>query len=231
MKPLTIFFQIQQNSGGLNADPTSTSLSTLQSYLRKLYNRNKISEEVYLEIRPKTAKIARAYGLSKVHRSFDRVPSFQPIIETIGSTHCIVGKYIIRLLNPLLQNEYSLKDTFDAAECIKKKPKELIRNEEYTLISLNVVSLFTNVALRKTVNIILDHVYDQKPIKTTLSKNILKNLILDTCQKTAFTFNNIISEQKDGISMGASLGPVLGNIIMTECKKVIVNNLMKEGTI
>ena len=206
-------------------------MSTLQSYLRKLYNRNEISEEVYQEIRPKTAKLARAHGLSKVHKSFDRVPSFQPIIETIGSTHYIVGKYIIRLLNPLLQNEYSLKDTFDAAECIKKKPKELIRNEEYTLISLNVVSLFTNVALRKTVNIILDHVYDQKPIKTTLSKNILKNLILDTCQKTAFTFNNIIYEQKDGVSMGASLGPVLGNVIMMQCEKVIVDNLMKEGTI
>ena len=91
--------------------------------------------------------------------------------------------------------------------------------------------MFTNVALRKIVNIILDHVYDQKPIKTTLSKNILKNLILDTCQKTAFTFNNIIYEQKDGVSMGASLGPVLGNVIMMQCEKVIVDNLMKEGTI
>ena len=91
--------------------------------------------------------------------------------------------------------------------------------------------MFTNVALRKTVNIILDRVYDQKPIKTTLSKNILKNLILDTFQKTAFTFNNIIYEQKDGISVEASLGPVLGNVIMMECEKVIVDTLMKEGTI
>ena len=54
--------------------------------------------------------------------------------------------------------QYLLKDTFDAAEQIKKIPKELLRNEEYTLISLDVVSLFTNVPLRKTVNIMLDHV-------------------------------------------------------------------------
>ena len=31
----------------LYADPTNTSLSNLQSYLRKLYNRNEITEEVY----------------------------------------------------------------------------------------------------------------------------------------------------------------------------------------
>ena len=49
--------------------------------------------------------------------------------------------------------------------------------------------------------------------------------------KTAFTFNNIIFEQKDGESMGASLGPALENIIMTECEKVIVDNLVKERTI
>ena len=31
--------------------------------------------------------------------------------------------------------------------------------------------------------------------------------------------------------MGASLGLILANIVMTECEKVIVHNLVKEGTI
>ena len=110
---------------------------------------------------------------------------------------------IKKLLNPVTQSKYSLKNTIDAAELIKKIPKDLIRNEEYTLISLDVVLLFTNVPLRKTVNIILDRVYNQKLIKTTLSKNVLKELILDTSQKNAFTFNKIIYEQKVGVSMGA----------------------------
>ena len=63
--------------------------------------------------------------------------------------------------------------------------------------------MFTNVPLRMTVNIILGRVYNQKLIKTTLSKNVLKELILDTSQKNAFTFNQIIYEQKVGVSMGA----------------------------
>ena len=49
----------------LDGDPTSTRLSTLQSYLSKLYNRNEISEEVYQEIQPKNAKVDRAHGFSR----------------------------------------------------------------------------------------------------------------------------------------------------------------------
>ena len=117
-----------------DADLSNVKLSTLQCYLRKLYKRNKILEKVYQEIRPKNAKIARAHGLPKVNKSFERVPSFWPIMGTIGSMHYSVAKYMSKLPNPLTQNKCSLKDTFDAAERIKKMPKELIRNEEYTRI-------------------------------------------------------------------------------------------------
>ena len=36
----------------LDTDPNNIRLSTLQSFLRKLYNRIEISEEVYQEFRP-----------------------------------------------------------------------------------------------------------------------------------------------------------------------------------
>ena len=39
------------------------------------------------------------------------------------------------------------------------------------------------------------------------------------------------SEQIDGVSMGASLGPVLANIIMTELEKIVVDDLVKSGKI
>ena len=38
-------------------------------------------------------------------------------------------------------------------------------------------------------------------------------------------------EQLDGVSMGGSLGPVLANIIMTKCEKVIVDKLIEGGII
>ena len=85
----------------LSADPTPTRLSTLQSYLLKLYNRGEISDEVYKRVRPKNAKPARAHGLPKTHKSFDVLPSFRPIIDTTGTTHYEIGKYLCELLTPL----------------------------------------------------------------------------------------------------------------------------------
>ena len=96
-------------------------------------------------------------------------------------------------------------------------------------VLLDVVSLFINVPLKKTVDIILKCIYTGKEFTTTLTKRSLKKLILDTCQKTAFSFNGKIYEQTDGLSMGGSLGPVLANIIMTECEKVIVNQLIENN--
>ena len=68
-------------------------------------------------------------------------------------------------------------------------------------------------------------------ITTNLKRRTLKKLILDTCNKTAFLANGIIYEQTDGVSMGASLGPVLANIIMTELEKAVVDDLVNAGTL
>ena len=96
-------------------------------------------------------------------------------------------------------------------------------------MSLDVKSLFTNVPLQKTLDVILKRVYTEKKIQTKLTKRTLKKLVLDTCTKTAFLANGKILEQVDGVSMGASMGPVLANIIMTELEKEVVDRLVRQG--
>ena len=59
----------------------------------------------------------------------------------------------------------------------------------------------------------------------------MKKLIKDTCMKTAFSCNNKLYKQIDGVSMGSSLGPVLANIIMTELEKIVVSDLINSGVI
>ena len=50
--------------------------------------------------------------------------------------------------------------------------------------------------------------------------------MLDTCTKTVFSFKNKLYQQKDGVSMGSSLRPVLANIIMTELEHIVINHLL-----
>ena len=75
-------------------------------------------------MRPNKAEPARAHGLPKNHKFFLNIPKFRPIIETSGTSHCLVVIYLPSLLYPITANEFSLKDSFDAAN-----------EERYTIIS------------------------------------------------------------------------------------------------
>ena len=98
-------------------------------------------------------------------------------------------------------------------------------------MSFDVESLFTNVPIKKTIDVILIRIYNDHTINTNLKKRLLKKLILDTCTKKTFSFNNIIYEQKDGVSMGSSLVRVMAKMIMTELENKVINPLINDGTI
>ena len=140
-------------------------------------------------------------GLPKIHKQFDNLPSFRPIIDNTGSAHYLTAKFLANLLKPLTTNQFTFDDSFDAARKIKNIPKELF-SCDYKYASFNAMSLFTTVPLCKTVHIILKRVYQDKIIKTNLKKRSLKKLLIDACTKTLFILNNNIYEQKDGVNMG-----------------------------
>ena len=89
------------------------------------------------------------------------------------------------------------KDSFDAANKIKIAPSEIFE-EGYQFVSFDVESLFTNVPLNKTINIILDRIYQQKLLKTNLKKRTMKKLLLESGNKTAFC-DNIFYQQCAGV--------------------------------
>ena len=89
-------------------------------------------------------------------------------------------------------------------------PLELF-DEDYQPVSFDVKTLFTNVPVKKTINIILDRFYNQKLINTNLQKRTIKKLLLDFYTKAAFSFGNVLCTQCDSLLMGL----YLVNIILT----------------
>ena len=81
------------------------------------------------------------------------------------------------------------------------------------------------------IRIFLDRIHKDELIVTTFKKHILKKLIWDCCNKTAFSFDDQIYLQKDGVSMGLSLGSILANTILTEFERIIVSDLIADGFI
>ena len=103
-------------------------MTILQNYLRNLCNRKEISKAKFDQMRPKTVKPLSAHGLPKIHETFTNIPKFSPIIETTGSIHYPLGEYLAQLLHPLKNNEFTLKDSFEAVNCIQDIPSSLFLN-------------------------------------------------------------------------------------------------------
>ena len=113
-----------------------------------------------------------------------------------------------------------LCDSFDAADAIKSVPPELF-SQGYKFF-FYFESLFTNVSLRRTINVVLDRIYNKKLVETRVRKHTLKKPILDSCTKSIFSCNSTLYEQLVGVSIGSSLWPVLAKIIVLEFEDIIV---------
>ena len=176
-------------------------------------------------MRPKFAQTERPHGLPKTHKRFEDLPPFQPIVDTSNTPYYGIAKFLANLSNPFTLNDFTVKDSFDAANKIQQIPKELF-DLGYKFVSFDVISLFTNVPLAKTIDIILKRVYSENLVTTNLTKRTMKKLLNNACSKTAFTFNDKIYKQIDCLSMGSPLGPLLANTFMTELEKDIIQKLI-----
>ena len=163
--------------------------------------------------------------LSKIHKTFTVLPKFRLIVDITSTCYYNVGSYLTELLNPLTQNEFIIRDSFDAANEIKSVPQEAF-DDGYVFGSFDIESVYecaTSVNYQYNFS-----VYNNKLLATKLKKGTLKKLIKDSCSKIVFSANNKLYQQIDGVSMGSSLGPLLGNITMIEMEKTIIKKFIDD---
>ena len=79
--------------------------------------------------------------------------------------------------------------------------------------------------LDKTIEIILERVYEKKEITTTIPKREMKELLYLCTKDVHFSFNNEIYMQNDGEVMDSPLEPVLANIFMVELERTAIQSL------
>ena len=99
---------------------------------------------------------------------------------------------------------------------------------EYKMVSFDVVSLFTNVTLDETIDIIIKYIYDKKETNTDIPKKEMRELLYLCTKNAHFTLNNKTYFQVDGVAMGSPLGPVLVNIFMIELERNIIPTLFND---
>ena len=84
-----------------------------------------------------------------------------------------LAKYLAQILKPLGQSQYTIKSSSSFMKTLKKQKIP----PGYQMVSFDVVSLFTNVSLEETINIIIKRVYDKNEINSSIPKQEMKELL------------------------------------------------------
>ena len=186
-----------------------------------------IGKEEYKKIYPSGSNSGRFYGTAKIHKvkaddpdKLRKLP-IRPIVSNIGIATHKTAQFLCKLLAPLGKFKYTVESTRDFIG----RMKNIKVPHECKMISFDVVSLFTNVPLQKTIDIILRKVYVEKLIKTKIPRNKMKELLLLCTQGVPFTFNGETYMQIDGVMMGSPLGALFANIFMCELENTIIPRL------
>ena len=166
------------------------------------------------------------FGLAKVHKvpnnskNVNDLP-IRPVISNCGTATYEVSRYLAKVLLPLTKNDYTINNTRDFIDRLNR----LSISTGEKMVSFDVSSLFSNVPLDFTIDIILKKIYNEKIIKTKLKRDQFKDL-LELCTKDLhFSFNGKMFRQIDGVAMGSPLGPVIANIFMSELEGELVPQL------
>ena len=189
--------------------------SNVDDLLSELVDKGSLTAAEREKLSPDGPNPARLYGLPKVHKPpVANLPPYRPIISQIGSPTYKIAKFLLGFVQPFTTNEFTVKDTFHFVSILDGKDHRLI------MASLDVESLFTNIPLGETIDIVTEKVFEKKRKVKGISKRDFKRLLEISTKGTVFFFNGQYYRQKDGVAMGSPLGPALANAFLAHHESV-----------
>lgn len=203
----------------LKRDPTSTfqqKANTTVSYLKK---KKALHPNVAKTLMIYNAVAPKFYGLPKIHKP---ELCLRPIIASMDAPNNNIAKYIAKVLTLGYNedNSYHIKDSFQFAEFINnfQLPKD------YTLISLDVVSLFSNITLNMVIKVVTDKWNNIKK-HTSLGLEEFTSLLVFVFDTSYCSFDGKFYKQLQGSPMGSVLSPVLAQYIMDHILDLVIPTL------
>ena len=183
----------------------------------KYYINMYIPEEHQHDIVPSGSQPGKLYGLCKVHK---KDYPMRPIVSMVNTPEYELAKYLDNFIKPCIPKKYMLNSTQDFLE--KINAFSLKGNE--VMVSYDVISLFTNVPLLETINIVLDYVYaPDSPVTPPFDKGTFRKMLV-LCSQSYFMYNDVLYQQINGVSMGGPLAPTLANACLAHLENKLLNS-------
>ncbi|XP_072039403.1 uncharacterized protein [Amphiura filiformis] len=178
--------------------------------LQKLKAEKKIEEGQYRLLYPTAENTPRLYCTTKIHKQGDPI---RPIVDYIGSIGYQTSKALAEILSPLVgTTEHHVTNSKQLAEELTG----VLIDDGDIFNSHDVVSLFTNTPIDKTLEIIRDRLTKDTtlPERTRLNATDIMELLEFILTTTYFSFRGNIYRQKFGAAMGSPVSAIVANLYM-----------------
>nr|XP_022909888.1 uncharacterized protein LOC111421016 [Onthophagus taurus] len=189
--------------------------------VKKIINNSKTTLTKYgrnvRSIIPMNPKIPRLYALPKLHKQ--NMP-IRPIITSIDSSTYKISKFLIDIFktNINFQPTHTIRNRSE----IITELSTMSLPKDFTILSFDIVNLYTNIPTRQTLNIIKDILSHN--ITDLNDRNNIFNLFEISLQQNFCKFNNNIYSYEEGLPMGSPLSSLISDIFLNEMEtKLIIN--------
>ena len=194
---------------------------TVKSRLNAIASKYKISNPtIYKKVKTEgNFPPGHLYGLPKIHKNAEN-PPLRPIISMSGTVTHELAQHLNEIIKPYIDQSYMLKSTDEFLLAIEN----LKLNANQSIVSLDVESLFSNVPVEPTIDIILARAYNHDSIPPPdIQCTDLRELLKISTQQTPFAFKGKNYLQTDGVSMGSPLGPTFANFYMADLESSLLS--------
>lgn len=203
----------------LNSDPTFTTQKKNNDLVKYLKQKNCIDEGTVKLLTIHAAITPKFYGLPKIHKQ--DVP-LRPIVSSIDSPTFKLAGFVGNILATAFKdtNQYNVKDSFDFAS----EFNNFQLPPHYVVISLDVVSLFTNIPLDMVIQIIQEK-WQTIDLVCSFNQEQFIQIINFIFNNTYFSFNDKFFKQIFGTPMGSPLSPIIATMVMDSLFDYVIPRL------
>ena len=110
----------------------------------------------------------------------------RPIVSMISAPEYNLAKFLDSIIKPYIPGTYMIDSSNDLID----KLQQFNFNQKHHLVSFDVASLFTNVPLRETIDIITQKIYSDKTCAPPIRKEHFTELLSIATQGMLYDCNN-----------------------------------------
>ena len=117
---------------------------------------------------------------------------YRPIFAAYNTASFKISKYLVQILSPIAENEYTIKNSTH----FKNEIEKVANSQDFIMASFDIKDLYTNIPLQETIEICISQINSEL---FNLPQQIFRQMLEISVFNTVFKLKDMFYRQIDGL--------------------------------